>query len=191
MEEVLKTFEDLATTLALSGITLLGIDETVTSCPPDAASQTTACGPWDGRVDEVVEFDSPDPLQAVDEAWWRLACQFDLFGAEGEFLLLVNLHDDPYDSDSYWARVRLQEKWTVAGSNSSTINGPSLDGLITMSPTGTVIIEGSTYQDYMSVLAVPSPHRASAIRKFTEFMLREHKLSADEAESVARWLAQD
>lgn len=162
----------------------------MTSCPPEAA-HATSCGPWDGRVDIVVEFDSPDPLQEVDDAWSELASRFGLFGESGEFLLLVNLHDDPYDSDLYWARVRLQENWTLAGSNSATVNGPARDGLATMSPSGDVIIVGTTNQEDMSVLAVPRPHRASAIRKFAQSMLRDGELTADEAENVKRWLARD
>ena len=189
-EPVLKTFEELSTTLVSSGVTLLAIEQTVTSCPPEAAC-ATSCGPWDGRVDIVVEYDSPDPLQEVDDAWFELASRFGLFGESGEFLLLVNLHDDPYDSDLYWARVRLQENWTVAGSSSATINGPARDGLATMSPSGDVIIVGTTNQEDMSVLAVPRPHRASAIRKFAQFMLRDGKLTADEAENLKRWLARD
>ncbi len=175
----------------MSGITLLGVEKTATSCPPHAASQTTACGSWDGRVDEVIDFDSLDPLREVNEAWFSLASRFRLFGDGGGFLLLVNLHDDPGDIDLHWASVRLQEDWNVAGSRPSTINGPSRDGLLTMSPSGDVIIVGSTYQEYMAVLAVPNPHRASAIRHYAQGMLRGGVLLADEAENVTRWLARD
>ncbi|WRZ95652.1 hypothetical protein OHB54_45655 [Streptomyces sp. NBC_01007] len=190
-EAALKTFEELSRTLASSGVTLLAVERTVTSCPPQAA-HATSCGPQDGRVDIVVEYGSPDPLQEVDDAWFGLASRFGLFGESGEFLLMVNLHDDePYDSDLYWARVRLQEQWTVAGSNRETINGPALDGLATMSPTGDVIIVGTKNQKDLSVLAVPRPHRASAIRKFAQFMLRNGELTTDEADNVKRWLARD
>ncbi|MEU6495303.1 hypothetical protein ABZ890_33740 [Streptomyces sp. NPDC046984] len=181
----------MSTTLASSGVTLLAIERTVTSCPPEAAHAATSCGPEDGRVDIIVEYDSPDPLQEVDDAWFGLALRFGLFGESGEFLLLVNLHDDPYDSDLYWARVRLQATWTVVGSNSTTINGPAGDGLGTMSPSGDVLIVGTTYEEYMSVLAVPHPHRASAIRKYAQFMLRDGKLAADETKNVKTWLARD
>ena len=43
---------------------------------------------------------------------------------------------------------------------------------------------GSTYQEYMAVLAVPNPHGASAIRHYAQGMLRGGVLLADEAENV-------
>lgn len=60
-----------------------------------------------------------------------------------------------------------------------------------MSPTGDVIIVGTKNQEDLSVLAVPRPHRASAIRKFAQFMLRNGELTTDEADNVKRWLARD
>ncbi|MFB8241046.1 hypothetical protein ACFC58_31365 [Kitasatospora purpeofusca] len=181
--------EQLSARLADSGLILVCVEETVTSCPPSAAFAATGCGPDDGRVDIVVEYDSPDPLGDVNRAWYAQATRFGLFGDTGEFLLLVNMHDDPYDADLRWARVRLGPLWNVSGDRSTTINGPTLDGLITMSVHGDVIVEGSTGQRAMDVLAVPNPHKASAIRHYIGFMLRNGELSGLEADNVKNWLA--
>ncbi|MEV6976264.1 hypothetical protein [Kitasatospora sp. NPDC093806] len=181
--------EQLSVLLAASGLILVGLEETVTSCPPNAAFAATGCGPEDGRVDIVVEYDGPDPLGDVDRAWFAQATRFGLLGDSGEFLLQVNVHDDPYDADLRWARVRLGPQWSVAGDRTTTINGPTRDGLITMSLRGDVIVEGSTGQENMRVLAVPNPHRASAIRHYVGFMLQDGRLSGVDADNVRNWLA--
>ncbi|MFI8389186.1 hypothetical protein [Streptomyces sp. NPDC085540] len=139
-------------------------------------------------MDVIVNYDSPSPLREVDEAWFTLASRFGLFAEDGTFLLLVNLLDDVDDIDLRWARVRLNQEWTVAGDNPATINGPGKRGLCTMSAVGDVVIVGTTYEEYMSVLAVPDPHRASAIKHHAEGLLRSGNLSAGEAENVKRWL---
>ncbi|MET9403314.1 hypothetical protein [Kitasatospora sp. NPDC002965] len=87
--------EQLSARLAESGIHLVGLEETVTSCPPSAAFAATWCGPEDGRVDIRVEHDSPDPLGDANRAWYALATRFGLLDGTGEFLLRVNLHDQP------------------------------------------------------------------------------------------------
>ncbi|MFF7590495.1 hypothetical protein ACFZCK_23710 [Kitasatospora purpeofusca] len=107
--------EHLSARLADSGLILVRVEETVTTCPPSAAFAATGCGPEDGRVDTVVEYDTPDPLGDVNRAWFAQATRFGLLGDTGEFLLLVNMHDDPYDGDLRWARVRLGADWNVAG----------------------------------------------------------------------------
>ncbi len=85
--------------------------------------------------------------------------------------------------------MRLGADWNVAGDRPTTINGPTWDGLITMSVNGDVIVEGSTGQRETDVLAVPNPHKASAIRHYVEFMLRNGELSGVEADNVRNWLA--
>jgi hypothetical protein len=80
--------------LAASGLILLDGEPVLTSCPPEAASQASACGPEHGRVDEVIDLKRPDALRDVNAAWYRLATRFGLFGERGEFLLFVNLSDD-------------------------------------------------------------------------------------------------
>ncbi|MFC5664559.1 hypothetical protein ACFP3U_16390 [Kitasatospora misakiensis] len=139
----------------------------------------------------MVEYDSPDPLGDVNRAWFAQATRFGLFGDTGEFLLWVDIHDEPYGGDLRWARVRLGPNWNIAGDRPTTINGPTRDGLITMSVHGDVIVEGSTGQHNMEVLAVPNPHKASAIRHYVEFMLRDGELSGVEAENVRNWLGRE
>ncbi|MFJ4672749.1 hypothetical protein [Kitasatospora purpeofusca] len=181
--------EQLSSRLAESGIHLVCLKEMVTSCPPSATFAATGCGPEDGRVDIKVDYNSPDPLEEVNRAWFAQATRFGLLGETGEFLLLVNMHDDPYDADPRGARVRLGADWNVAGDRPTTINGPTWDGLITMSVNGDVIVEGSTGQREMDVLAVPNPHKASAIRHYIGFMLRNGELSGLETDNVRNWLA--
>ncbi|MFJ8852807.1 hypothetical protein [Streptomyces sp. NPDC102437] len=182
--------ETLAGELAASGLTLLGGEPVLATCPPEAATLASACGPEHGRIDEVVDLKRPNALQDVNAAWHRLATRFGLFGEQGEFLLFVNLGGDG-DSDFSWVRVKLRGGWNMAGATEGTINGPASDGLLTMSPRGGVIIEGTTYEDGMaSVLAVPNPHRALPIRRFSESIMRSGEVEPGEAASIGRWLDQ-
>ncbi|MFG3379476.1 hypothetical protein [Streptomyces sp. NPDC047999] len=181
--------EALTGKLAASGLNLLGCEPVVTTCPPEAASQASACGPEHGRVDEVIDLKRPDALRDVNAVWYRLATRFALFGERGEFLLFANLSDDDDDIDFGWLPVKLQESWNMAGSAEGTINGPSLDGLLTMSPHGDVIIEGTTYQGGMAtVLAVPNPQRALPIRRFAENIMRSGNIPPEKAASIGAWL---
>ncbi|MFB6892595.1 hypothetical protein ACFCX4_25150 [Kitasatospora sp. NPDC056327] len=115
--------------------------------------------------------------------------------ARGEFLLRVNVHDDPDCRDLRWARVRLGPRWRVAVDRPATISGPIGDGLVTMSLRGDVIVGGTAYRDGMKVFAVPDPHRAGAIRRCVGFMVRDGELSGAAAAAAAgagevrKWLA--
>ncbi|MEU6932494.1 hypothetical protein AB0A05_25445 [Streptomyces sp. NPDC046374] len=175
--------------LAMSGLSLLRGEPPLTTCPAEAASQASACGPEHGRVDEVIDLKRPDALRDVNAAWYRLATRFGLFGEQGEFLLFANLGDGDDDIDFRWLQVKIQDSWNMAGSTEGTINGPAFDGLLTMSPQGGVIIEGTTYQgDMASVLAVPNPHRALPIRRYAESIMRSGKLQPGEVASIGAWL---
>ncbi|MDX2818844.1 hypothetical protein PV410_41015 [Streptomyces sp. PA03-5A] len=180
--------ETLTDKLGASGLLVLDGEPLLTTCPPEAASQASACGPEHGRVDEVIDLKRRDGLRDVNAAWYRLATRFGLFGERGEFLTFVNLGEDD-EIDFRWLQVKLQECWNMAGSTEGTINGPSLDGLLTMSPHGDVIIEGTTYQGGVAaVLAVPNPHRALPIRRLAESIMRSGKLPPGEAASIGAWL---
>ncbi|MEU8463956.1 hypothetical protein [Streptomyces sp. NPDC029003] len=169
----------------------MGIEKTVAACPPEVASLAASCGPEDGRVDEVIQYENADSLRDVNRAWMRLASRFELFGKEREFLLCVRADDE---SDPIWARVRLGENWNIAGRSPSTIPGPArpwTSGLLTMSLSGSVVIIGTTYEQYMSVLALPHPHRAPDIRRYAHYVLEKGTLSEQECENVKAWLDQD
>ncbi|MFI0824398.1 hypothetical protein ACH4Q7_08075 [Streptomyces roseolus] len=178
----------LSATLASFGISLQGIEETVKTCPPEVAGLATSCGPEDGRVDEVIHYDSPTQFRDVNDAWMRLATRFGLLGTERQFLLCVRADDA---SDAVWARVRLGDDWNIAGRVPNAIRGPWTGGLLTMSLSGSVVVLGTTYQEYMSVLALPDPHRVPVLRRYAQYMIEQGDLSEPERENVAAWLDQD
>lgn len=178
----------LSAALASSGISLVRIEETVRTCPPEVAGLATSCGPEDGRVDEVVHYDGPAQFREVNDAWMRLATRFGLFGKDREFLLCVRADDA---SDSVWARVRLGDDWNIAGRVPNAIRGPWTGGLLTMSLSGSVVILGTTYEEYMSVLALPAPHRAPVVRRYARYVIEQGDLSEPERENLAAWLDRD
>ncbi|MFI5862484.1 hypothetical protein [Streptomyces sp. NPDC051546] len=80
----------------------------------------------------------------------------------------------------------------LAGSTAGTVNGPASGGLSTMSPQGDVIIEGTTYEGgTAAVLAVPNPHRALPVRRYTESLLPSGELPPGEAAGIGTWLERD
>ncbi|GAA2752857.1 hypothetical protein [Kitasatospora cinereorecta] len=180
---------DIGQGLVRAGIVLHGIEPN-TSCPPQAASIAAACGPWDGRVDIAVRRDDPDFTAAVNAAWLRQATEFRLRSQDGHFLLLVNLYPDPLeDFDLRWARVSLADDWNLAGPAIGGIVGPLGDGLFTMSIDGEVIIEGTTYSDESSVLAVPQPYRAEPFRSWTRHLIDEWSQKGEDTRWAEAWLA--
>ncbi|MFD9517924.1 hypothetical protein [Streptomyces sp. NPDC059979] len=139
-------------------------------------------------MDEVVQYDSPDQFREVNEAWIRLATRFGLFGKEREFLHCVRADDA---SEAVWARVKLGDDWHIAGRVPNTIRGPWTGGLLTMSLSGSVVVLGTTYEEYMSVLALPHPHRVPVISRYARYYMEKGKLSATECANLAAWLNQD
>jgi hypothetical protein len=58
----------------------------------------------------------------VNAGWWRMAQEFDLFDKQREFLLGVDYRDpDAVDGEYCWVRVRLGERWDLAGSGSAAL----------------------------------------------------------------------
>lgn len=109
-------------------------------------------------------------------------------GQDREFLLAVREDDE---SESLWARVRLGEKWSVAGRSPSGIVGPArpwTGGLLTMSLSGDVVVVGTTYEEYMSVLAVPRPYRVEVMRRYAGYLLAEGRVTGMEALNLRAWL---
>ncbi|MDX2650451.1 hypothetical protein PV341_44275 [Streptomyces sp. PA03-1a] len=96
--------ETLTDKLGASGLLVLDGEPLLTTCPPEAASQASACGPEHGRVDEVIDLKRRDGLRDVNAAWYRLATRFGLFGERGEFLTFVNLGEDD-EIDFRWLQV--------------------------------------------------------------------------------------
>ncbi|KQV09947.1 MULTISPECIES: hypothetical protein [unclassified Kitasatospora] len=180
---------DIGADLAQAGIVLHGIEPN-TSCPPGSASIAAACGPWHGRVDIAVRRDDPDFTRAINAAWLRQATNFRLFAENGQFLLLANLEEDRWeDPDSRWLRVSLGDDWNLAGPAVGGVVGPSRDGLFTMSLDGEVIIEGTTYEEESSVLAVPQPYRAEPFRAWTRHLIDEWKRNGEDTRWAEAWLA--
>ncbi|MFF0292652.1 hypothetical protein ACFYST_01260 [Kitasatospora sp. NPDC004614] len=180
---------DVAYGLARAGLVFHGIEPS-TSCPPDAASTATACGPEHGRVDIGIRRDDPDFTRKVDEAWLRQATDFQLLTDDGQFLLLANLEPDKWeDSDLRWLRVSLGDSWSLAGPVQGGIVGALGDGLITMSLDGEVIIEGSTYATESSVLAVPRPYLAEPFQTWTRHLIDEWQQNGEDTERAEAWLS--
>jgi hypothetical protein len=82
-----------------------------------AASCSDEHGRFDSRSEEIVDVNDPDLVPRANAGWWRMATEYRLFDERREFLLSVDYREpEAVDPESEWVRVRLLDKWDLAGS---------------------------------------------------------------------------
>jgi hypothetical protein len=182
---------DLSARLDVTGLLLLDITGAANVIPADAAWMASACGSDDGRVDETFDYRDPELVPKANKAWYALAQEYQLLNESREFLLSFTLSDPDEFPDVRWGLVQLKAEWDIigAGTANGLLGGPyGRPGFVMLSTAGYTVIEGTTWQDGIGVLAVPNPHRASAIRKY---MVNTPKMSVSEEEhaNIQRWLS--
>ena len=79
-------------------------------------------GRFDSRPDEVIDVDDPQMSAKVNAGWWRMATEYQVLDDRREVLLSVNYSDPGGAEPEYaWVRVRLSDKWDLAGSGSINV----------------------------------------------------------------------
>jgi hypothetical protein len=155
--------------LRTAGIAVLDFSWPSPEVPASAAWMLAACLTEDGRVDHYFDFDEPDLVAKANAAWWQLAVEYGLLDADRAFLVSVGPLDEEDPARPHWARVRLEQQWNVVGADvdNGVLGGPpGRPGFVMLSLDEGVLIGGTTWQDSISIIALPNPAAASAIRKF-------------------------
>lgn len=157
--------------LQTAGISMLDFVWPASGLPADAAWMLTACLPEDGRIDRIFDLDEPNLIGKANDAWWQLVVEFGLLDKDRRFLVSVGPVDQDIPARPHWARVRLEHDWNVVGRgvDNGVLGGPpGRPGFVMLSLDEGVLIGGTTWHDSISIIALPNPAAASAIRKFVD-----------------------
>ncbi|WP_333778963.1 PE-PGRS family protein [Streptomyces sp. IBSBF 3136] len=92
----------------------------------------------------AVRDDRPDQVAELNRQWHRLAVEHGVFDDKGEFLINVAGHGCRSCRDSDWTRVRLAERWDLAGVLGERRGRPEF---VAMSPDGATVL-GATSEEY-------------------------------------------
>jgi hypothetical protein len=121
------TDSDIAAALAPAGLEFIEreLGEVLPPLKPNksAASSLTEDGRFDSEPDEVADVDDSDMVAKINGGWLRMATEFGLFDERREFLLGVNYSCDVLEPEWAWVRVRLAERWDLAGSEVELLRG--------------------------------------------------------------------
>ncbi|PWI20409.1 PE-PGRS family protein [Streptomyces sp. Act143] len=94
---------------------------------------------WQAEPSVTVASDRPDLVGDLNAEWHRLASDAGIFGADGVFLV-----DFPGSGTDGWVRVRLCDRWDLAGVLGERSGQPEF---VTMSLDGDVLV-GATTEEY-------------------------------------------
>ncbi|MFJ6141594.1 hypothetical protein [Kitasatospora sp. NPDC092286] len=159
--------------------------------PANAAWMASACRPDDGRFDEEFDFQDTELVQKANEAWLAMAQQYGLLDQSQEFFLSLTIPGPNGFPVVRWGLVQLKDEWDLMGTGTANglLGGPyGRPGFVMLSKAGYTVVAGTTWQDGIGVLAVPNPHRASAIRNFMEKTPRG-SVSEEEYANIQNWLS--
>lgn len=121
------TDSDIAASLAPAGLEFIEreLGEVVLPLKPNksAASSLPEDGRFDGEPDEFVDVDDPSMPAKVNASWLRMATEYGLLDGRREFLLNVNYSTVVHEPERAWVRVRLADRWDLAGSGIEQLRG--------------------------------------------------------------------
>ncbi|MFF4315015.1 hypothetical protein [Streptomyces sp. NPDC001507] len=130
-------------------------------------------------------------IEKANDGWFRLALDHGFLGDDREFLLGVNHADDDSVPVLRWARVRLVEEWDIMGAGVATGMLGSAAGFpefAMLSLDGSVILRGTTWQEFIGSLVVPDPHRVQIIRDYVARRSASPRTPAAERAEGEAWL---
>ncbi|MGE7436513.1 hypothetical protein [Kitasatospora sp. NPDC001175] len=127
---------ELADLLRRTGLELVDDGKAVNVLPPKAAWRPVAAG--NARPTAEVRSDHPDLVAELNAQWRRLATEYEVLGPDGEFLI------DIPASPRGWLKVRLTERWDLAGVLGPRPGQPEF---VTLSPDGDSLL-GVTTEEY-------------------------------------------
>ncbi|WP_318211782.1 PE-PGRS family protein [Streptomyces sp. SJL17-1] len=91
----------------------------------------------------AVRLDAPDLVAELNRQWYRLAVDYGILGADGTFLIDV-VGNWPDSTPQRWTRVRLTDRWDLAG----VLGGrPGQPEFVTLSTDGDALV-GATTEEY-------------------------------------------
>ncbi|MEU0552950.1 hypothetical protein [Dactylosporangium sp. NPDC006015] len=187
------SLEQRITRLAHAGIQVLRAwplsDGAVT--PPDVAWEAFGCDATTTRVDRTVDNDDPDYVVRGNEMWHSMAREFGLFDADGTFLLSVRTGPGDFE-DPQWFEVRLAPEWDVFGRGGEELvlgHGARTPAFVMHSKDGALLLASGWYQFVSTVLVVPRPWTAAALRRSAEDRLAKRERTEERRTAARQWLA--
>lgn len=158
--------------------------------PPDVAWSAAACGKDSGRQDRAVDYADPDRVRKGNTAWSELAHEFGLMSGDGTFLLSLPVQPEP-GAAQQWFEVRLGGEWDLVGVGAEQRvlgYGHGDPSFVTHSVDGRALIAATWYETCFSILAIPDPHRSSALRKSARNCIDNVEWPAERRLAAQAWL---
>jgi hypothetical protein len=184
------TDASLVAALETAGLAL--IEEGIAASTPIAvASLAASCRPEDGRRDEVISRDDPQLVEKANSAWFKLVSEHGILDPNREFLLVIGGHERPLSSVPQWARVQLLDVWDIIGVGGATgvLGYDAGCPEFIMAPLkGDSVLRGTTYQDFVSILFVPTLRGLTFVRDYIERRVVSPRTDDDERTELRRWL---
>ncbi|KAA2258832.1 hypothetical protein F0L68_23730 [Solihabitans fulvus] len=183
---------ELAESLAEAGLKLCASGDSLSGqLSVDAAWLATSCSQEDGRRDIVVSQSDPDLVEKANAAWFQLASDGGLLGADREFLVGVDFADRDEIPILRWVRVQLMDEWDIVGAGAASgILGWAYGrpGFAMLSLDGSVVVRGTVWAEAVGLLLVPFPHRVQIIRSYVERVVLNPNTSSYDRAVGETWL---
>jgi hypothetical protein len=172
--------------LETAGVALVE-DHVPGATPLVVASLATSARPEDGRQDTVVAHDDARLVDSVNEAWLRMAARHGIVNEDREFLLVIDGGENEAVGRRRWAKVKLLDSWDLAGKGAGTGlfgSGSGRPEFTTAPVSGDSVLRTTTYQDFVSVLFVPTLRGLTWVREYLE---RRCGAANDGIDEQAQW----
>ncbi|MFD8814523.1 PE-PGRS family protein, partial [Streptomyces sp. NPDC059627] len=164
--------DELVELLGRAGLELAGEPCVEDVVPPPVAWRHVIA--WEARPTAEVALDRPDVVAELNAQWHRLASERGILGNDGVFL--VSFHGNPHRG---WTRVRLTDRWDLAGVLGERPGQPEF---VTLSLDGDALV-GATTEEYTVWLVA-----VDRIRERQEESARAAAAETDE-DRAAAWEA--
>ncbi|MFF4696123.1 PE-PGRS family protein [Streptomyces chattanoogensis] len=133
--------EEPAELLRRAGLEVVEGRDTGALPPPRVAWRSVAA--YDAVPTVAVRDDRPDPVAELNAQWHRLAVAHGVLGEHGDGEFLVHVGGSRAGTKA-WTRVRLTERWDLAGVLGDRPGRPEF---VTLSPNGAALL-GATCEEY-------------------------------------------
>ena len=149
MAAVTDGHNELAELLRRAGLEVVGHGRVSGARPAAAAWRPVIAGSTEPTL--VVPLDRGDLVAELNRHWHRLAVEHDVINTDGEFLISVANQGCTCDERGHWTRVRLAERWDLAGFLGPTPGQPEF---VAMSLDGERVLGATTEEDAVWFVAV-------------------------------------
>ncbi|MDH6119508.1 hypothetical protein ABH930_004265 [Kitasatospora sp. GAS204A] len=184
----------LATVFSTAGLDYLGmVDPGVPLIPPALATLVSSCSEEDGILARSVESGDPQLIEKVNSEWYRISSGGGLFGVENpEFLVAVNRFGDTLPRVWWWAKVKLADRWDIAGDGAASGilgNGPGHPAFVMLSLDGNVVVRGDRGEEWVDCVLLRNPQRVGMLRQHGQWLVERPRTDEFTRAALERWLS--